>query len=257
LRRLLAQATGFSAPFFKEAPSIENQVQEQRAYYARTADRYEAMHVTDDDAHGMALATFVGFAALKGATSVLDIGAGTGRALHKLRDELAGARLVGVEPVAELRSIGHKRGIPEDMLVDGDATRLPFADNEFDFVIETGALHHIANPAKAVAEMMRVARVGVMISDSNKLGQGSPLSRHLKSVVYRLGLWNFVIKIQTRGKMYKYSDGDGIFYSYSVYDNIDQIRNKFPRMFIMNTGAMTGTNPKNGSSNVMVIAIGA
>ena len=52
----------------------------QRAYYERTAEHYESMHVSGNDEHGVALAFFAGLARKLDAQSVLDIGAGTGRA---------------------------------------------------------------------------------------------------------------------------------------------------------------------------------
>lgn len=234
---------------------MSEQVKEQRDYYARTAERYEDMHVSDDDEHGIAIAAFIGIARLNGAASVLDVGAGTGRALHRLRQALSDARVVGVEPVAELRAVGHQNGVPDDQLIDGDATALPFGDDEFDFVIETGVLHHVPEPAKAVAEMMRVARLGVMISDANKFGQGTPLARRLKATIRRLGLWNTLVRIQTRGKMWKWNEGDGLYYSYSVYDNIGQLPAKFPKILTMNTTPIAGTDPRSGASQVMVLAL--
>lgn len=227
----------------------------QRAYYARTAEHYEAMHVSDRDEHGIALAAFAGLARLHGARSVLDVGAGTGRALTRLEAELPGVDLVGVEPVAELRAIGHANGIAPAQLRDGDATALPFADDSFDFVIETGVLHHIADPARAVAEMVRVARLGVMISDSNNLGQGSQLARLAKRVIAALGLWRGYIWLTTGGRMAKWSEGDGIYYSYSVFTNAGLLAAKFPRRFFMNTTPLAGTDLRHGAGHVALFAV--
>jgi len=227
----------------------------QRNYYERTAAHYEAMHVQSDDEHGIALALFAGMARKLGAQSVLDIGAGTGRALELLAPELPHARLVGIEPVDGLREIGYSKGISKVQLIGGSGEELPFADDSFDFVIETGVLHHVPNPAKVVAEMVRVARLGVMISDSNKFGQGSRSVRLFKSVVDRLGLWTPFIWIQTKGKMSKWNEGDGLYYSYSVFDNVDALSSKFPRKFVANTRPLAGHSLRYGSPQVCVVAI--
>jgi len=88
----------------------------------------------------------------------------------------------GIEPVAELRQQAEiQNGIGSDPLREGDALQLPFADDSFDWVVETGLLHHIRDWPQAVAEMARVARYGVLISDTNNIGQGSPRTRTLKS----------------------------------------------------------------------------
>lgn len=236
------------------APS-SNDTARQRAYYERTADHYEAMHVRSDDEHGLALALFAGIARRNHAVTVLDVGAGTGRALELLSAELPGTRMVGIEPSDALRKIGYAKGLSEDELIGGSGEALPFADDAFDFVIETGVLHHVSDPAKVVAEMVRVARVGVMISDSNKYAQGGRAMRMFKGAVRALGLWSPLIWLQTRGKMAKWSEGDGLYYSYSVHDNLDLVRAKFPRIMLTNTVPMTGLSLRSDASHLCLIAM--
>ncbi len=231
-----------------------NDTARQRAYYDRTADHYEAMHVRADDEHGQALARFADTARRMGATSVLDVGAGTGRALELLGAALPGVKLVGVEPSAALRSVGHAKGISEDALIHGSGEALPFEDGAFDFVIETGMLHHVPEPAKVVAEMLRVARRGVMISDSNKFAQGPKGLRLVKALVDRLGLWKPFIWLQTRGRMAKWSEGDGVFYSYSVLDNFEQVRARFPQIELAATVPMTGSSLRRDAGHLCLIA---
>ena len=47
------------------------------------------------------------------------------------------------------------------------AYRLPFADDSFDLVFESNVLHHLEEPAMAVAEMGRVSRRYVALSEPN------------------------------------------------------------------------------------------
>jgi len=49
--------------------------------------------------------------------------------------------------------------------------------------------------------MARLARYGVLISDTNNIGQGSPRARMLKKLIKKLGLWNAFVWLQTKGKM--------------------------------------------------------
>jgi SAM-dependent methyltransferase len=44
-----------------------------------------------------------------------------------------------------------------------DAERLTFAENEFDFCIVHSGLHHCYSPHRALLEMYRVARVGLLV----------------------------------------------------------------------------------------------
>jgi ubiquinone/menaquinone biosynthesis C-methylase UbiE len=240
---------------FREALSVSSETNQQQAYYSRTAKHYDAMHLHPVDEHGKALNGFMGLAEVFAPVdSVLDVGAGTGRALEKLRARWPGAKVTGIEPVEELRRIGHSKGIPEDQLVSGDALRLAFEDNSFDFVIETGALHHIRTPIAAVKEMIRVARKGVMVSDSNNVGQGTAPLRFLKFALSSFGLWPAAVFLETRGKMYKVSEGDGVYYSFSAFDCVSAMRNKFPAVHYMNTTNAHGFNLYRGATHVMIFA---
>lgn len=235
--------------------AVRSEVSDQRDYYARTAEHYDAMHVNPTDEHGKALCVFMELAELSGPVeSVLDVGAGTGRAIQKLKKRWKDTKITGIEPVEALRQIGHKNGISENELVAGDALNFAFEDNSFDYVIETGALHHIATPLVAVEEMVRVARKGVMISDSNNVGQGNSYSRTIKFLLKRLGLWPAMVWLQTGGKMFKQSEGDGVYYSFSAFDCIPVLRKKFPAIHCMNTTKSAGFNLYSDASHVVIFA---
>ncbi|MGO9739936.1 MAG: class I SAM-dependent methyltransferase [Roseiarcus sp.] len=228
-------------------------VQAQRAYYQRTAEHYDAMHVHPDDEHGRALGAFMGLAEVFGpVNSVLDVGAGTGRAMQKLKVKWPTAKVIGIEPVDALREVGYRNGLTPTELLPGDALKLPFEDDSFDYVIETGVLHHISDPLTAVTEMARVARKGVMISDSNNIGQGNFLTKTAKYLLKSVGLWPVVVWAQTRGKMYKTSDADGVFYSFSAFDCVASLRAKLPIIHYMNTEQCDGFNIYRGSSHAMI-----
>ena len=140
-----------------------NEIEIQRRYYAETANQYDSMHVDENDEHFFALSFMVSAIDYLGIHSILDIGSGTGRAvqyLKKLRPEL---RVVGIEPVRELREIGYSKGLSEDELMDGDATNLNFNSADFDMVCEFGILHHLKKPDLAVAEMLRVSSKAIFI----------------------------------------------------------------------------------------------
>jgi SAM-dependent methyltransferase len=50
-------------------------------------------------------------------------------------------------------------------LVRGDAENLPFRDGSFDYAFVHDGLHHLTRPELAIAEMARVARRGIMITE--------------------------------------------------------------------------------------------
>jgi ubiquinone/menaquinone biosynthesis C-methylase UbiE len=199
----------------------------QRNYYSRDADRYDEKHINQDDAHNFALSWLSAILEFTGARSLLDIGSGTGRALSYLIAKHGSVRIVGIEPVAALRAKGHQKGICASALVDGDATSLPYSDGCFDITCAFGTLHHIRQSKKAVEEMTRVASLGVFISDSNCFGQGSFTNRLIKQCLRAAGLWRFAKYLKTGGKGYHFSEGDGVYYSYSLFDDMDVIERKF------------------------------
>ena len=211
-------------------------VEIQRHYYAESAQRYDEMRAGRDE-QAMALAgAFLDSAIIHlEAQSVLDIGSGTGRTLRTIKQSHPGILCMGVEPVAELREVGYKAGLRADELVAGDANQLVYADGEFDIVCEFGVLHHVPNPQKVVGEMLRVARKAIFICDTNNFGQGSFLARMLKQTLNTLRLWPIADYVKTRGKGYTISEGDGLAYSYSVFNNLGQIKEACEAVHFLNT----------------------
>jgi ubiquinone/menaquinone biosynthesis C-methylase UbiE len=234
--------------------ATQSEIKIQRAYYADTAARYDSMHVHQDDEHSFALRFMISMIEPLGIESILDVGCGTGRGLLTLQKARPEIKAVGVEPSAELRGVGCANGLTETQLIDGDAMSLAFADGSFDLACEFGALHHIPDPAKAVSEMLRVARKAIFISDCNNFGQGSKLARLFKQSVNAVGLWPMADFIKTRGKGYAISEGDGLFYSYSVFNNYKQIRRACQAVHVLTT-ADSGPNPYRTSSHVALLGI--
>ncbi|WP_034160229.1 class I SAM-dependent methyltransferase [Sphingomonas sp. ERG5] len=230
-----------------------SEVTAQRDYYTQTAERYDEMHVADGDEHYLALDWLSDIIRQQGVESVLDIGCGTGRGILYLKERHP-IRYVGVEPVAALRAKGHEKGLSADELIDGDALNLALPDNSFDLVCEFGVLHHIKDHRRAVAEMCRVAKKGVFISDSNNFGQGSKVNRAVKQMINAVGLWQLFDLAMTRGKGYHYSDGDGVFYSYSVFNDVPVVRAKFPTLRFMSTMPSSGPNLYREAPHLAVLA---
>jgi len=190
----------------------------QAAYYARTADAYDAAQVCDGDAHGRALDWLAALITERGYRRVLDVGAGTGRAVIALRS-IPGVEVIGVEPVAALRAVGYANGLSEAELVAGDGLALAYGDGAFDVVCAFGVLHHVRDHRRMVAEMCRVARCGVFISDSNNLGQGGFAARMMRRGLRAAGLWRAFDWVRTGGRGYHVSAGDGVYYSYTLLDD--------------------------------------
>jgi len=206
--------------------------QRQQDYYAEMATAYESMHLQPGDEHFIALEYAAALLHVVDAKSVLDVGSGTGRVSRFLRQRLPNLQVEGVEPVGALREQAQVLGT---VLHDASGEDLPFDDGSFDVVMAFGILHHVPDPGPVIAEMMRVARLGVMVSDANRFGQGSVGAGLLKLAIHGAGLWPVFERLRTRGRGYMESAGDGITYSYSIFDSIPQLQAWADRVFIVPT----------------------
>ena len=162
--------------------------------------------------------------------------------------------VAGVEPVKEMREIGYEHGIPREMLIEGDAQQLPFESQSFDIVTAFALLHHVRRPELVIAEMCRVARLAIFVSDSNNFGHGSPFARMIKGVIRGLHLWPAFVHVRTRGRGYDLSEVDGASFSYSVFDSLPQIRRKFPNVYILSTRPADSSYLRFGTSHAAVLA---
>lgn len=102
-------------------------------------------------------------AALGGARTVVNVGAGTGSY------EPAGLRVFAVEPSAVMRSQRPPGAAP---CVAATAEALPFGDQCFDAAMAVATIHHWSDPVAGLCQMQRVAgRVVVFIFSFEGLQQ--------------------------------------------------------------------------------------
>ena len=202
----------------------DSPVEIQRRYYTETAERYDHMHAFEGAGDPSVMKYVTALFQSAGVQSVLEVGCATGRGLRSLQDALPDAFVCGLEPVGALLREATKAGDHLQISwIQGVGESLPFADRSFDAVCEFSTLHHVPDPAPVVREMLRVARKVVLIADSNRFGQGSMTARLIKFALYKTGLWRAYWLFRTRGKGYIMDEGDGLAYSYSVYDSYDLV----------------------------------
>jgi ubiquinone/menaquinone biosynthesis C-methylase UbiE len=240
----------------KPDPAVEI----QRRYYTDTAARYDSMHA-QEGCGDPAITKFVSaLLQMLEVRSVLDVGTATGRGMRDLKRALPGVFVCGVEPVAALVDQAAQSGNTAGLQViraTGDA--LPFANGSFDAVCEFAVLHHVANPSAVVKEMLRVAKKAVFLCDSNRFGQGSSAAKYIKLALYKSGLWGVYNFLRTGGKGYTITEGDGLAYSYSVYDSFGLISRWADRLILIPSNAgEKGTSwfhPLFNSGGVLVCAM--
>ena len=88
--------------------------------------------------------------------SLLDVGCGTG--WFSRRAAADGLAVTGVDAHAQWVDFARARSDPALRWVEGDARDLPFPDASFDHVLSIAALCFVDDEARAVAEVVRVAR---------------------------------------------------------------------------------------------------
>lgn len=110
----------------------------------------------------------------RGDETVLDVGCGRGLLLTGAARRLTGGKAVGVDIWQEVDQSGNRpeatwanawaEGVADRVrVVDGDARRLPFADQSFDAVVSSMVLHNIREESgrrQALEEIARVLKPG-------------------------------------------------------------------------------------------------
>jgi ubiquinone/menaquinone biosynthesis C-methylase UbiE len=231
----------------------------QRHYYTKTAADYDTMHAGEGDADENILQTVSVLLQMVEPCTLLDVGCGTGRGIQYFREKFPLLSAYGVEPVrALLEQAVEKSKVPPGIILQGSGYALPFADASIDVVCSFAILHHVREPNRVVREMMRVAKKAVLIVDSNRFGQGRFPIRAIKLALYKTGLWPAINYIKTRGKGYMITEGDGLAYSYSVYDSFDCLANGAAHLLMLPAEAglaRSWFHPLLTSSGVIAFAI--
>ncbi len=98
-------------------------------------------------------------------TSLLDVGCGTGQ--FSRRFAAYGLRVAGLDPDAGM--LHHARSLAGGVdYIEGRSEALPFADTAFDYCAAVTSLCFVQDPARALAEMWRVARRAVVLGLLNR-----------------------------------------------------------------------------------------
>jgi ubiquinone/menaquinone biosynthesis C-methylase UbiE len=130
--------------------------------------------------------------------SVLDVGAGSGELLRAIADWARAtgrrARLVGLELNARSAAaiLEESHGAAEISAVRGDALRLPFKDDTFDYAMCSLFTHHFKDDGviSILRELSRVSRLAVLVIDLHR----HPIAYYFFTTIARLFLHNRLIR---------------------------------------------------------------
>ena len=93
---------------------------------------------------------------------LLDVATGTGMVAAELLSRCGGCSVVGLDQSAEMLAGARARFAGDDrvQLVEGQAERLPFADDSFDALTFTYLLRYVDDPPATLRELARVVKPG-------------------------------------------------------------------------------------------------
>jgi ubiquinone/menaquinone biosynthesis C-methylase UbiE len=116
----------------------------------------------------------------------LDVGCGNAAFTEMLVERCAPAEVQGIDPAEAQIAFARTRlpaGAPAAFQV-GDAQALPWADARFDAAVMALVIFFVPDPAKAVAEMVRVTRPGGSVSAYawDVLGGGLPYAAMMEEI---------------------------------------------------------------------------
>jgi ubiquinone/menaquinone biosynthesis C-methylase UbiE len=131
-------------------PEVMDTAEEARAYDAMDHAQVNRVFVTDF------------LAVWDGRVPVLDFGTGTAQIPIELCRQHAAARVTAIDLSEEMLRVGRENvrraGLEDCITLERcDAKRTPYADGSFAAVISNSIVHHVPEPRRVLAEMVRVA----------------------------------------------------------------------------------------------------
>jgi ubiquinone/menaquinone biosynthesis C-methylase UbiE len=137
--------------------------------FDRAADYYDETRGLPPGVDEQVAALIVETAGLDRSSRVLEIGAGTGRITLPLAPWVGEMHGIDLSRPMLAKMQAKKRGRPVS-IVQGDATRLPYAAASFDMALAVHVFHLIPDTGAVLAELARVLRPGGRLA----LGGGGP-----------------------------------------------------------------------------------
>jgi len=122
--------------------------------------------------------------------SLLDVGCGTG--YFSRRFASSGLSVYGLDPDASM--LAYAQSLDNNITYyQSDAIALPFSEKSFDYCSAVTSLCFITEPEKAIREMLRVSRKGVIIGLLNR--EGKLYTQKYNRGAYRGARWDTIADV--------------------------------------------------------------
>ena len=131
---------------------------------------------------------YLAFVGARDGERVLDVGSGTGALASAVEAALPSSEIVGIDPSPAFVEFARSRAKTGRTRFEvGDAQALPFADESFDQTMALLVMNFVADPAKAIGEMVRVTRRrGIVSACVWDYDEGMQMLRHFWDEVVAL-----------------------------------------------------------------------
>jgi SAM-dependent methyltransferase len=134
--------------------------------YDRAAAYYNDSNLINPETEKKLIEQLIDILEKEAFTKILDVGAGTGRMMRPLMEKMY--QVTGID-LSFLMLQESQKSLSDAVLVQGDATALPFPAARFDAVIVSHVLHLVANWKHAIREIRRVlCQHGVLLHHWSK-----------------------------------------------------------------------------------------
>lgn len=131
-----------------------------------TAERYDAARSLPEKTLTQWMDALRELIPLGSVSSILDLGAGTGRFASCLRGTFR-CPVVAVDPSKAMLRQGQVRQLDGIQWLSGSAESIPLCDKSVDLVWMSQVFHHLKNPTIAIQEVRRVLRLGGYLAVRN------------------------------------------------------------------------------------------
>jgi hypothetical protein len=157
-----------------EHPAERLHVTETRAFFGPRAATWNLKFGDDHEAYEAAVAE----SGIPAGSVIIDVGCGTGRALPALVRASGTGTVIGIDLTPQMLAAAANQPTNGHRLVMADAHRLPLGSASVDVVFAAGLVPHLPDPARGLAELARVTRVGGRLILFHPSGRAALAARH-------------------------------------------------------------------------------